>query len=470
MRVLLACPPDSLLSPSAPRHPPHVTAIVAAAVRSAGHDVRLIDHHLGSPDLERVAADVRAACPDAVLVTIVDDNRHIEEGVLDRYIRAVRDAAPSAAIAGAGRLRDPLGLDLLQKLSTLDVVIAGEPDQAAPSWLGTVARGEPPEQVPGVAWRDPSGQARMTPSGRPSVLTAPVPAWDLVDLDAYPYSPHQQTRTRVFPVLASRGCPFPCFFCETGNQPLWVARTPSDVLDEIVALHERWGTSSVFFADANLAVDRGWTLELCEELERRSPPGFVWSAQVRPDGVDAELLDAMARAGCWNVIMGVESLDSSVLRATGKNLDPSTVRPAVRAARQAGIEVILSAMIGLPGDDPRGFRRTLRGLVEADPDYAQFFVVRLRGERPPHGGGFVGAWEGGDARNFQGRTWAGAGFRDEAQLLALQREAYLRFYLRGRYVRRRIARVLMSDHPLSDLQRNVKGAALAVKLVLGRGD
>lgn len=449
MRVLLLCPPASLDAPIAPRHPPHVTAIVAGALREAGHEVALLDHHVGHPGAERVQRDVASSGAEAILITLVDDNRHVAAAELARYAALVRSAAPDARLAGFGLINEARTQALREQVTSVDIVLGGQPDQTAAAWV----TGAP---LPSIA---PGGDA---------ALRAAVPAWDLVDLDSYPYSPHQQTPDRVFPVLASRGCPFPCFFCETNEQPRWAARSVDDVVAEIQVLHQRYGTRSVFFADPHLAVDRGWTLALCDALRRDGPDGLVWSGQVRPDAVDAELMGAMAAAGCWNLIMGVESLDPEVLRATGKNLDPALVAPAVSAARAAGIEVIASAMIGLPGDSPTGFRRTLMGLIDAEPDYAQFFVVRLRGDEAPSDGGFVGDWEGGDSKNFQGRTWASSGFDGDDQVLELQREAYRRFYLRPRYVRRRIMRLARHDRPLSELRRNLAGAALAARLVLGR--
>ena len=426
----------------------------------------LLDHHVGHPGRAAIAADIAAAGADAILLSLVDDNRHVAEEELERYARVVEAAAPEAALAGFGLLAEHRARALAAAVPALPLVLGGQPDQSAIDWLAAVRQGGSCRS-PGACSRDAEGEILCVPQGRPEASHAAVPAWDLVDLGAYPYSPHQQTPDRVFPVLASRGCPFPCFFCETGDQPRWAARSVDDVVREIRALHARWGTRSVFFADPHLAVDRRWTLDLCEALRRDGPSGLVWSCQVRPDAVDAELMRALGEAGCWNVIMGVESLDPDVLAATGKNLDPSTVAPAVAAAHAAGVEVILSAMIGLPGDSPAGFRRTLQGMIEADPDYAQFFVVRLRGGAP-EGGEFVGDWEGGDARNFQGRTWAASAFHGDAEVVALQREAYRRFYLRPRYLKRRLRKLARSERPLSELKRNLAGAALAARLVAGR--
>ena len=174
----------------------------------------------------------------------------------------------------------------------------------------------------------------------------------------------------------------------------------------------------------------------------------------------------MAAAGCWNILFGVESLNPAALRAAQKALDPATVAPAIRAARRAGIETIASIMIGLPGDTPESFERTLDAIIEIDPDFAQFFVLQLDAEQAPAGGRFVSEWRGAK-HDFWGRVYAADGFRDEAQLHALRRRAFRRFYLRPRYLRGRVRALLSAPHPAHEVGRVVRGGLLALKMAAG---
>ena len=115
----------------------------------------------------------------------------------------------------------------------------------------------------------------------------------------------------------------------------------------------------------------------------------------RTDRVDAGLLEDMASAGCSSWIFGIETLNPAAQRAAHKGLDPATVEPAIRAARAAGIEVIASAMVGLPSRPGRCAPH--RRWLSAEPDFAQFFEVRVPPEHAVQGGRLdpsaAGAWE-----------------------------------------------------------------------------
>ncbi len=462
LRVLLLCPPPSLDGPRvAPRHSPAFTIIAAAALRAAGHAPIVRDEHLEVPNLARLAAEVTAADPDLVLLMTSDDNRAPAQDVLDGIARLLVRVLPDVPLLGLGRLNEATTARLLAAAPALPGAIFGEPEFGAVAVADALARDRDADwsAAEGVMVRGVDGPMVATPP-REDLAGSPTPAWDLLREGSYPFSPHQQTAAPVFTVFASRGCPFRCSYCETGRQPRWTIRPPEEVLAELRGLRGRYGVESVFFGDADFVVDRRKTTALIELLRRERPPGLTWSCMARTDAVDDELLGAMADAGCWNVLFGVESFEPSALRASRKNLDPATVEPAVRAARAAGIEVIASAMIGLPGDSPAGVRRTVEGLVALEPDYAQFFITRLADAEAPEGGRFLSSREGGK-RDFDGRVFAPASFAGLDELRDLQRWAYRRFYLRPRYVARRLTAFARRDDPAAELSRLARGARLA---------
>jgi hypothetical protein len=240
-------------------------------------------------------------------------------------------------------------------------------------------------------------------------------------------------------------------------QPAWAGRPLAAVLAELRALQARHGARSFFFADPMFGLHRAPTLELCAAL---APLGLRWSAMCRTDRVDPELLRAMAAAGCWSVLFGVESLNPAAQRATGKHLDPATVAPAVRAAQDAGLEVILSAVVGLPGDDPAGVRRTVDGLIALEPDFAQFFPAMVPEAYAAPGGAPAPAAGPDDAFAFNGAPYVGAGFAGPAEVEALVREAFRRFYLRPRYVRGRLR--ALRRRPQAELPRALAGLRIAL--------
>ena len=187
----------------------------------------------------------------------------------------------------------------------------------------------------------------------------------------------------------------------------------------------------------------------------------------RTDRVDSELLETMAAAGCWNLLFGIESTHKEVLERAQKALDSTTIAPAIRAAQAAGIEVIASIMIGLPGDSPQGFLDSLEELIRIGPDFAQFFVLRGGG-----GGAMDGLvprsdWDTDDRFAFPGRALAPEAFSSLEELEGLRALAYRRFYLRPKYLRMRMRRVLDPKTSRLELSRASRGGLLALRMAAG---
>jgi anaerobic magnesium-protoporphyrin IX monomethyl ester cyclase len=463
MRVHLLCPPAALQAPfTPPRHAPHHAAIVAAALRDAGHEVELADQHLTGRDLVQVVGDARRFRPDLVLFVHSDYNRKLHSDVL----RAVSDAVKErvgAPVWGIARLDRAHAVGAMEALPALDGFVFGEPEFGAVA-LAAALPGAP-KGIPATIVRSPDG-LEVTDPGPVDLDASPTPAWDLVDMEHYGFLPHQSPDGLVYPVLASRGCPFPCFYCEVRLRPGYVARSVDAVLRELNDVTSRYDVGTVFLADPTFAVKRDWTMEFCRRLPVEGPKGLRWSCMSRTDRVDPELLAAMAAAGCFSVLFGVESLNPAAVKAAKKALDVTTVGPAIRAAKDAGLEVIVSLMIGLPQDSPEGVERSLDQLIAMEPDFAQFFVVQLGAADAPEGGRLVSDWEGGK-HEFWGHVYAPHAFEGREQLEALRRRAFRRFYLRPGYLRGRLRTLTRGQHRRAQAARLAKGGLLAVRLATG---
>ncbi|MEE2827788.1 MAG: radical SAM protein [Myxococcota bacterium] len=467
MKVRLLCPPPSLDSELVrPRHAPHYTAIVAASLQRAGHAVSFTDLHLKSCSVEDLLQDLRWADPELLLVTHSDYNRELRPEVLEQIFSALAPELGPDRLWGFARLDAAHAVAAMEASPSMPGLLFGEPELAAVALVEALSEGRSVTGLPGTVQRQ-GEELEINPAEKADLDESPVPAWDLVDVRHYGFSPHQQAADAVYPVLASRGCPFPCFYCEVRARPSWTARSVDSVIGELQTLHERHGARSFFLADPTFAVERDWALEFCRRVKDEGPPGFRWSCMSRTDRVDPELLQAMASAGCWNILFGIESLNPEALEAASKNLDPATVGPAIRAAREAGLEVIASIMIGLPGDTPAGVESTLDKLIEMEPDFAQFFVVQIAENELPDGGRLVSDWDG-SRYDFWGHVFAPDAFEGREQLLAIRRAAYRRFYLRPRYLRTRLGRMVRSGEFRPQLRRAVQGGVLALRLAVGQ--
>ncbi|MBX3451340.1 MAG: cobalamin-dependent protein, partial [Planctomycetaceae bacterium] len=110
--------------------------------------------------------------------------------------------------------------------------------------------------------------------------------------------------------VSARGCPLRCAFCAVSNAAIHNKSIPSVIRDLRVLVGDM-GYKRIAIEDNFFAHSPKRTIDLCqaiEELQRELP--FQWDCQTRVESYKNEnVVDAMERAGCEAVYLGVESLD-----------------------------------------------------------------------------------------------------------------------------------------------------------------
>ena len=163
------------------------------------------------------------------------------------------------------------------------------------------------------------------------------------------------------PLDSGRGCAYDCSFCTIGRY--WQRRSrplPADRLaKEILSLPDMPGAKQAYLCHDLFGADRGHAMELCERLIQAGSP-VPFEVRARLDHLDEALLEHMAQAGCYRVLLGVESASTHVRERHQKNMrtdiDPLKV---VDACEAVGIVPILSLILGLPGEGPAELTETL---------------------------------------------------------------------------------------------------------------
>jgi len=162
-------------------------------------------------------------------------------------------------------------------------------------------------------------------------------------------------RKPVAVVLTSRGCNRHCIFCFQMDRKRRTGiryRSVENVLEEI-ELCLRQGYREIKFIDDTFAEDRERAMRLAREIKRRRLD-FTWFASACVNQVDREMLQAFREAGCWAILFGVESGVQKNLNTLRKGITLAQARNAVRWAKEAGLRVQTTFVLGIPG------RRTRR--------------------------------------------------------------------------------------------------------------
>jgi anaerobic magnesium-protoporphyrin IX monomethyl ester cyclase len=360
MDVLLVRPPRRDHRDAGLSVPPLGLAYVAGALREAGHAVSILDAYALRWSWERFAAEVARRRPAVFGLGTMTP-------VADTAARAVALARPHVGrVVLGGPHPTALRAAVWEQMPGLDAAVVGEGEESTPallSWWEAGAPGDPPPGVlvPGRPFTDATAPADLT------ALAAP--ARDLLPSDRYRYL--FATRPGFATMVTSRGCPFRCSFCDKSvGGSRWRARPAGHVVDELQELVRR-GVGFVNFYDDNFTLRRSRVVEICEELLRRDVR-VDWKCEGRVDGVDLELLSLMRRAGCRTVAYGVESANPETLRLLRKDVRVEQAAAAFAATRAAGLRSLAYLIVGAPGEDAAGVRRTAAFARELGADYVQF--------------------------------------------------------------------------------------------------
>jgi hypothetical protein len=131
----------------------------------------------------------------------------------------------------------------------------------------------------------------------------------------------------------------------------------------------------IFFCDDNFTANRQRIKELCERILKENLK-FEWSAQVRVEAArDPELLQLMARSGCYVVFVGLESINPATLKAYNKAQDVDSIKECVINFHKFGIKVHGMFVFGSEMDHYQIIRDTVKFSRRIDLDSLQYLIL-----------------------------------------------------------------------------------------------
>lgn len=234
-----------------------------------------------------------------------------------------------------------------------DYVLVGEAENTLTELCSNLLKGGDAGNVPGLISLD---SARGSLCHTPPLPKAsawedlPSPARDLIDIT--PYRDAWKSAHGYFSMnaVASRGCPYRCNWCAkpiSGDR--FHVRAAEAVAEELCELKKGYGAEHVWFGDDIFALNHRWTDQFAAELEKRDCK-LPFKIQARADLMSDDTVDALKRAGCAEVWMGVESGSQDVLDAMDKGLLVSETIDARRRLDRADIRACYFLQFGYPGE------------------------------------------------------------------------------------------------------------------------
>jgi radical SAM superfamily enzyme YgiQ (UPF0313 family) len=183
----------------------------------------------------------------------------------------------------------------------------------------------------------------------------------------------------VIPMLGlypARGCPFLCNFCSVIKIAGRKIRSQSiDTTMASLRAAKAAGVRTIMFTSDNFNKYPEAEELLGAVIEEQLGLDFFVQCDTQIARQE-HLVELLAKAGCFQMFIGVESFNRQILLAARKGQNrPETYRDIVRLCREYGISSHFSNIIGFPQDGQMEVREHLQVLREMAPTWASFYVL-----------------------------------------------------------------------------------------------
>jgi anaerobic magnesium-protoporphyrin IX monomethyl ester cyclase len=338
--------------------PPIGIMSLSAVLKRAGHECVMFDQANPETPSNVIIEEILRQRPDLVGLSFLSTTSYPYAKILARQIRAADAHVPLAF----GGVFATLNAQLVKlQCPEVDFVCRGDGEQLI---LDLLERLDDPVTVSGLTWnRD--GQAIHNPD-RP--LDRNLDQWPFPDRESLPLDfvesmpldvPAVLSMERFTTMQTSRGCPWPCVFCDIPifNEGKWRSRSAQHVVAEFKHLQEL-GYGAVYFVDDHFLLQPRRIEAICGGINEAGVT-IQWGCEGRVDSTAQHLFPAMAKAHCRTIMFGIESGSQKVLDRLKKEQTLEEVETAVNNAKRSGIEIVHGFfVVGTPDETVEDMRAT----------------------------------------------------------------------------------------------------------------
>ncbi len=266
-------------------------------------------------------------------------------------------------------------LESMTRCKNFDIGVIGEADYSIVELLNCLETNGDLHKIVGIVFRE---NGKLVDTGRRPPIrhldTLPKPAWHLLPDFAMYYRPPLHTVKKIPAALlvASRGCPGQCIFCDRSVFGNCLRAYSADVTFEYIKeLYYKYGIREVQIRDDNYLAFPNRLRELCQ-LIIAEKIDLVWTCAGRVDMVNPEILALMKKSGCWQIWYGIESGSQKILNIIKKKTTIEQITKAVVMTKEMGINPCGFFIIGSPTETAETIRQTIDFALKLPLDDAHF--------------------------------------------------------------------------------------------------
>jgi len=349
--------------------PPLNLMYLGGALEEASYDVGIIDDDLEQLGYSKISKIISKLSPKVVGLTATTST--IKNSL--EYVKLIKKILPDSLTVIGGPHTTFMPVDTIKSSKELDCVVIGEGEKTIVEIADNfIDRNKGLADVKGIAFRD-NGNVIVNPQQEliKDLDSVPFPARHLVPFESY-----STTKEKSSDMVTSRGCVFSCGYCSSslimGRK--FRTRSPENVVDEVEYLIEKYKLEKIAFMDDTFMLNKRRANAIADEINNRGLDiGFVASSRV--DMVDKNLLEKLRSAGLNTLYYGVESGSQRILNLMKKGITLKQAETAVRSAKDVGIEVLTSFILGFPGETSEEIDKTIDFSIKLNADYSQYSIL-----------------------------------------------------------------------------------------------
>lgn len=185
-------------------------------------------------------------------------------------------------------------------------------------------------------------------------------------------------------------CPFRCVYCNqyniTGSCKAPTVDDVKNVIDQhLTTLQPGCGRVEVaFFGGSFTGLSIAHQNEYLQVVQPYLESGRVDGIRIstRPDYISQELINNLSKKRVVAIELGAQSMDEEVLNLSGRGHTPRNVVNAAGMIKDAGFELGLQMMTGLPGDTPEKSLNTAHAIIELQADNTRIYPTLVIRDTP----------------------------------------------------------------------------------------
>lgn len=354
---------------------PYGVASIAAYINERGHDVSYLDPNIERMSLKKFINYIKSGNFDLIGI----GSTTLQIGYAISSFEIIKKHFPDIITVLGGVHCTLMPTETISSTDVIDYLILGEGEIPFFQLIEYLSLGGENDikTIEGICFRE-NGSIILNPPSDSNHLSPediPIPLFDIFPM--HKYVP-QITWAKVFPsysVIASRGCPFKCAFCNArdilGRKVRY--KSVERLIEEIKLLKEKYGAKGLLILDSTFTVNKKWVEKFCKEYIKTNL-GLPWACNSRVDTVDENLFRLMKEAGCWSVVFGIESANQKSLDLINKGTTVEQNAEAVKLCLELGFYVFTSYILCLPGETEEDALNTIRFARKMGNHLALFYL------------------------------------------------------------------------------------------------